>query len=358
MQISLVLACFIVISNVATPKILHLSFHKGCINDFEHAAQASGVQVTSWFIVENREALQRFDDQSSGNAIYNIGHERAARIWKKHKNYFDSFDAIIVSDTAPLSRIFLQNGWKKPLIIWICNRFDYYDGASLDCDFPDQEYYDLFAKAITQSNVRIISYTPYEYHYARKKGIHMGDFTIKPLGLPCQTASFISSIPASLSKSDTLFIPPYLTDQEKAFLLDRCQELHIPVFCGRYNGPCDLKDFKGIIHFPYQFSNLALFENIHQGLVYFVPTLRFINELVHEQHVPIRYISSVDVEWAEWYRPENKELFVYFDSWQDLNEKVEKTNYLAKMETIRTFAHNHRKIMLERWKSIFDYFNL
>ena len=43
-----------------------------------------------------------FDGISSGNALYNVGHERAQNIWNKHKDYFNQFDAIITSDTAPL----------------------------------------------------------------------------------------------------------------------------------------------------------------------------------------------------------------------------------------------------------------
>ena len=70
-----------------------------------------------------------------GNAVYNIGHQRAETVWNRHKDYFDKFDVIVTSDTAPLSRIFLQNGWRKPLIIWVCNRFDYCDYASLDLVF-------------------------------------------------------------------------------------------------------------------------------------------------------------------------------------------------------------------------------
>lgn len=157
--------------------ILHMSFHKGCINEFNAVGKALGLQVTSWFIQSD---LPRFDGSSTGGAIYNIGHERAEKVWNLHKDYFEQFDAVITSDTAPLSRIFLQNGWKKPLIIWVCNRFDYYDAASLDCHFPDQEYYDLFKQAATMPNVKIISYTPYEHIYAAQKGIDIGTLTIKP----------------------------------------------------------------------------------------------------------------------------------------------------------------------------------
>src|SRR3990172_2220243 len=79
-------------------------------------------------------------------------------------------------------RIFLQHGWQKPLIIWICNRFDFYDKYTRDHPFPDQEYYDLFNKATKQDTVKIIGYTPYEHEYVATKGITTGGLTIKPIG--------------------------------------------------------------------------------------------------------------------------------------------------------------------------------
>src|SRR6185437_1116376 len=120
-------------------KILHLTFHKGCAKEVEAVAQIFGHEVTTWWIPDLTAGS--FDGTSSGNALYNIGHDRAERIWNLHKETFQQFDAVITSDTAPLARVFLQNGFTKPLIIWICCRFDYSDQASLDCEFPDPEFY-------------------------------------------------------------------------------------------------------------------------------------------------------------------------------------------------------------------------
>src|SRR5271154_4177159 len=125
------------LSHAKQLKVLHLSFHKGCSKDFEYIAQQLDLDLSSLFIQE--QPSRWLDGKTVGSAIYSIGHDRAAAIWEKHKNYFDQFDVIITSDTAPLARIFLQNKWSKPLIIWICNRFDYCDQASRDCNFPDQE---------------------------------------------------------------------------------------------------------------------------------------------------------------------------------------------------------------------------
>lgn len=247
-------------------RILHIGFHTGCIKDFNEVARELGLEVTNWYLLGDRP---RFDGFSMGNAVYNIGHRRAEQVWNLHKDYFDQFDVILTSDTAPLSRIFLQNGWKKPLVIWICNRFDYCDPASLDCQFPDKEYYDLFQKAMTMPNVKIISYTPVEYMWAASKGVQIGTETIKPVGSHETTyrKGNQSSIPADIHKSDTLFVPGiYMNDTQKNYFIEQCKSHKIPIYYGRYNGPYDLKDFKGVIYMPYQWSNLALFENIYNIL--------------------------------------------------------------------------------------------
>lgn len=183
-------------------KVLHLTFHRGCANEIEIVAQRLSLDLTTWYIQELPPYF--FDEVSNGSCLYNIGHDRAERIWNKHKAYFELFDIILTSDTAPLSRIFLQNKWAKPLIIWVCNRFDYCDHASLDCDFPDDEYYRLFSQASKQNNVAIIGYTEFEHVYAESKGIHLGNLTIQPSGA-CTKSSAYSLIPANILKNSTFF---------------------------------------------------------------------------------------------------------------------------------------------------------
>jgi hypothetical protein len=336
-------------------RILHMGFHAGCIKDFDDVARELGLEVTNWYILGDRP---RFDGYSLGNAVYNIGHRRAEQVWDKHKDYFDQFDVIVTSDTAPLSRIFLQNGWKKPLVIWICNRFDYCDYASLDCIFPDQEYYDLFQKAMMMPNVKIISYTPVEYLWAASKGVQIGADIIKPVGSHETTyrKGNESAIPANVDKTKTIFVPGiYMNDMQKSYIIEQCKNHNISVYCGRYNGPYDLKDFKGILYMPKQWSNLALFENIYNGLVHFVPSEKFIRDAIR-QGFPILYctLDPIYFEESEWYREENECLFVYFDSWEDLAEKVRTTDYKKRSEIIKQFAARHRQTMVARWKVVFD----
>ncbi len=331
-------------------KILHMSFHQGCINDVEEMARELGIEVTSWF-VQAHPRVEYDGETRLTNAIYNVTHDRAQKVWDINKEYFEEFDVIITSDTAPLSRIFVQNDFKKPLIVWICNRFDYADGETAR-GFPDREYYDLFRKAATMPNVRIVSYTPYEHVYARRRGVEVGTLTINPVGrLPIAWDESKSSIPKHIKKSEHLFLYPRLDGQHQVnFIQKACAEVGLKVYHGQYNGPEDLTGFKGVLYFPYAWSNLALFEDLQQGIVHFVPSEKFVKELGHR----VRTVTLSEFELCDWWAPEFRQFLVYFDSWQDLKNKVATTNYAKLSAKVRAGGAAHRAEMLNRWQQIFD----
>ncbi len=354
----LLLAIFFMSGASAQLKVLHLSFHKGCINDFKEVARELSLDLTSWYIHDNRID---FDGVTTSNAIYNIGHDRAQRVWDRHKDYFNSFDVVITSDTAPLSRIFMQNNFKKPLIIWICNRFDYFDAGSRDCPFPDQEYRILMDKAWVRSNRFVIGYTPYEHFYARNKGVDTGDAIIKPIGtLPNVDWNEVhTAIPKEITKEETLFIFPRFDSQHQVdFIRNSCAYVGLKTCSVRYNGPDDLTNFKGVIFIPYAWSNLAMFENLQRGIVHFVPSERFLRQLIG-QRAPIRgltrglFACRQMSQLNEWYCPEYRDVLVYFDSWQDLANKVATIDYAAMSKKIKERGVRHRQQMLQRWGDVF-----
>lgn len=337
-------------------KLLHLTFHRGCANDIEFISKKLSLDLTTWYIPDLPPYF--FDGVSQGSVLYNIGHDRAERIWNKHRKYFESFDVILTSDIAPLSRIFLQNKWSKPLIIWVCNRFDYYDGASLDSDFPDKEYYRLFSKAAKQKNVTIISYTEIEHIYAKTKGVHLENLTIKPSGGDFITEKKISSIPKAVIKEETYLLPPYHNETIFMNLSEHCRKLGIRNYCGRYNGPKDLQDFKGVIHIPYAWSNLSLFENMHLGIPYFVPSKAFMLSLISKgAHFQDPHLTKKFLSVCEWYSGIYDPFIVYFDSWNDLIEKLDTYDYQGNKEKILDLAMKHQEETLSLWQKIFNNLN-
>jgi hypothetical protein len=80
------------------------------MKDFEDVARELDLDLTSWFVQRLPQGF--WEGFHAGNEIYNVSHRRAQRVWALHHEFFKQFDVIVTSDTAPLSRIFLQNGWR------------------------------------------------------------------------------------------------------------------------------------------------------------------------------------------------------------------------------------------------------
>ncbi len=334
-------------------KILHITHHEGCEIDFNFVCSKLGHDVV----------VQHADWN------YNMTKKLSKDLWEKHKDYYNSFDVIVTSDTAPLSRIFLQNNYNGKLIIWVCNRFDYADNATNQFrmikdktklikvyDFPDKEYYDLFKSAALNKNVKIYSYTKFEHEYALKhRGVHWNH---ENLIKPCSCIEFeaISGFPDGIIKADVFFITRYHNDNILLDLKQKCDDLDIPNYRGTYNGPADLKGIKGIIHIPYAWSNLALFENWSLGNVYFIPSEKFLLEL--SKTGDFFWSPPFDVsliQSSEWYLPEHKELFIYFDNWEELKKMTEDKELISSTRIkVKEFSKKHLDLMLEKWKTAIE----
>lgn len=325
------------------PKILHISFHKGCIREIEAVAKNLDWNLTSLYVQEYW-SKEKFDGVTKNNGIYNITAQRAHNIWTRHQAYFNQFDIIITSDTAPLARIFLQNSYHGKLIIWVCNRFDYYDKSSGERGFPDQAYYDLLSGATRNPKIKFIAYNEFETFYALNKKIDIGNECIKPCGFSWGNQDQDHKI-----ASTDFFVPPYINNQNLD-LLKICKQQQIPAVSFQYDGPEQLKNAKGIINIPGAWSNFALFENLANGVPYFVPSKKFMLHLLeHGAWMPNSNFAKADLHLSEWYNPAMQDVMVYFDSWDDLKYKIETSDFMLLKNRCLAFANEHKKKMLKKW---------
>jgi hypothetical protein len=327
-------------------KILHITFHEGCQKNINFVCQSLG------HTVETQKATWN----------YNIGFDRAKEIWNQYKDYYNQFDAIITSDTAPLSRIFLQNNYDSKLIIWICNRFDYYDASTIDCEFPDNQYYDLMRSTKYKKNVKVFSYTAFEYEYAQKyRNVDFGSNIIKPCAF-IEDNTTNSAFSNNLEKSKIFVIPRYHNDMLFMNLAAKCDELGINNFPHHYNGPSDLKDIKGIIHLPYSWSNFSIFEQWSIGNVHFIPSYSYMMNLYLQNNYHIQEAYGVKdglFSCSEWYLPEHRDLFIYFDSWDHLKQLTIDDNLIMnKKNKCLAFSEQHTNKMLQLWDNAITNWNL
>lgn len=321
-------------------RVLHVTHHAGCKIAVDFVCAELGHEV----------------ETQHANWNYNMSADLADEIWNEHKEYYNGFDVVVTSDTASLSRIFLQNNFDNRLIIWVCNRFDYHDVVTNIVGFPDPAFYDLFRNASNMPNVSVRSYTKFEHEYAMKyRNVAWDTDVVKPCNFTDKQS--VSAFPDHIDKSEVFLVTRYHNDNIFMDLKAVCDGLGIPTYRGEYNGPTDLKGIRGIIHIPYAWSNLALFENWAMGLVYFIPSKHFLLELASTK--PNFFWSppfdTSLIESSEWYLPEHKDLFAYFDSFGALCRMTKDDEMINGMKSkIKEFSDKHITHTLAQWKTLFD----
>jgi len=248
----------------------------------------------------------------------------------------------------------LQNQSKIPLIVWICDRFDYCDKAHLDCNFPDPEYYRLFDEAKNLSHVAVVANTAFEHAYAQTKGVNSGTLIIKPSGSSECTEG--ADKPSLDDRENTIYIPMYHNEHIFMDLSLHLAGLGIQNSCRRHNGLGDLTAYKAIVHLPYSWSTIALFENIKIGIPYFIPSESFFYKLCSRGsywHQNKEFLFDKKMyKLSEWYNKENRDLFVYFSSWKDLQEKMHSCDYVEKRKFIADFAKRQQARTLVQWTEV------
>ncbi|MCH9622007.1 MAG: hypothetical protein S4CHLAM20_14410 [Chlamydiia bacterium] len=357
---NLCILCFVFA--FSKPKVLHITFHpSGCPGEIKALSKHFDFDLTTWIIPNQKYG--DLDPSSYPMDNYMMTHEKADRIFKKHKETFESFDLIITSDVAPLSRIFLQNNWQKPLIVWVCNRFDLCVIKRKHKIFPDPEYYELFENAKNFDNIAIIGYTNYErVHAFKNKNITSIKETIPPTGLN-EDFSSKKAIKKRLDKENRFFVRRYINEKNYG-ILQKLEKINIQYYCGPYAGSQDLKDFKGMIHIPIVMSNFFLWENLKQGIIHFIPSKKFYKELYETKAIQFwdwtkagswwSFIPTDEIfENSDWYNDKLAPYIVYFDSMEHLKQLTEEIDFEAKRKDIKAFHKRHVDYCLSKWDEVF-----
>jgi hypothetical protein len=267
-------------------KILAIGFHKGALDSLRDVID----EIDTWLVPIDKNEFH-----------YNMTRDRALMLWEKYKEKFDSYGAIITTDTTALSRIFLEGKYQGRLIIWICNRFDYADGSFLF----DRGYYDLLRNTMQMNNVRVAAYSKYDKIYASKEGIYVDD-VIKPVFKP-------------RAGNDVFDGGYYMPDYQNNYTFDIANRTLFPIKTGRHTDE-ELKSFYSIVHLPYHWQGVAEMSALRYLIPYYVPTKQLLFNLLATGKYWFQ--NQVDVykyiDLCNFYDKENKAVF-YFDSIDDIH---------------------------------------
>lgn len=318
-----------------SPSVLHITFHAGCEKDLQCVASH-----LSW----NLSTLMLLREDGACNEWYTMTDDIVDRLWSKFESQIMAADIVIVSDTAPLARLFAKRPVKQ-LIVWVCNRINYSCTVS--------SYAEEVRRLSREPWVSYVAYTPFECEYAGRHGFDVAwKGTIRPLG------SVQTPMPEAAHNAE-IFIGAYHND---AIALD-LRSLVRPLVesagfrigdASRYAGAAELQTYAAVVHIPYAASNLALFEALANGIPYLLPSQRLMQSwidkkeplpLLSDLFVPDRNASAI-----EWYR--FTECFLTFDSLEEIPRLLQADCLAACRQRLVQRYAAHKHVVLAQWGHI------
>jgi hypothetical protein len=252
-----------------------------------------------------------------------------------------------------LARPLLQNisHHNIKIIIYITNRFNWGDW-----NLNDREYYELYSNLSNHENVIFIADNKYDIYWSSL--FHIKFFKN---GLIRNCPEISNQIITSINNK--FFIYDRGTNLNHYICHLDNRQISYDIYGGknypRFRNQEHICEYKGIIHLPYQTNIMSLWENLGYFIIYFIPSKQLITEWIlnenwyyWEESRKSRYILLKSIEYAEWYQDENKDLFVYFDNWDDLKQKIEETNYEDKKRMIQNYIIRNNINYLHQWNEI------
>ena len=337
-----------------TNQILHISHHIGCFRDQEYILNELGFEVTN----------HKFYDDT-----FHITKEIADEFWKDHKDQLNDFDYILTSDTASLSRIFLENQdeFTSKLVIWICNRFDYRMES-------EKEFYRLFSKAEENPNIKIVPYSYFEKVWCKEKGTDLTNHQhIKPYGININDHE--ENIPETeyfermygkeneLPDADVI-IPIYHNDNIFFNMKEFLSNKNIQVYNGGFKTIDQLKKYNAFVTMPDAFSKFLCFELIHAHIPAILPSKDFFYELSKRPNYFFNIWGSGGanllqkdwIDWCEWYDPELTNCRFYYNSFDEIPEIILSIDKQSMKDEFDRGSKYLEANSLSLWKNFYEKF--
>lgn len=323
-------------------KILHISNHIGTTSNANNVILYLEKQYPDikYEITHMKWAYSYYITEKQANAIFAQLHV-----------YIQLFDILLFTDTPMCARPFLQNidRLKCCIVQYVCNRIDW--GIWSLSGVRDSEFMELFKKVSHHPRMRIIADNRYDQYYAGLLGVKF---------------IFNDCVRLCPALCDNIIMPSNTIT--KLFIQNRGNEI------GNYYGILDglgiqydvfgegfekyrdrehICEYIGILHLPYQVNIQSLWENLGYNIVYFIPSARFLRELIEtcawyywEEKTKGVNLLSKSIELSEWYAGDLCQCFEYFDNWAELG---------AKYQTFTSNARNFPAWYIERRLTIYKH---
>lgn len=302
-------------------KVFHYSMHNGCASDIENFLKKYNADLTT-ILPKERQTEKYIIDSNKSNEL-----------WELHKENFLNSDILIFSDTIPFSRPVLERLELIPnntkIILWVTNRFNYANES-------DQSYYQLLDEVKNDPRIYFLYANKFEKFYLNNfiKIPEDKEFFFTPYGKRDRNQFNLAN---KKDHNQKLFVMSYQNEKEFYPLYDELNSLGIDFYSKKdwiptdeYPGPYEIETCSAILHIPYSWGTIALWEYMALGKTFILPSLNWLNKTYQERYLFFQTQKSIDLIsiLSEWYCEENKNLFVYFEEISDIEHIVKNKNLL------------------------------
>lgn len=350
-------------------RFFNIDLHIAVIGDLKDIFESLGHEVESksisghaWVLGKDKDKPKVINEKNWEN----LNPEMAEQFYQEYKDYLSQFDGFIV--THATSFALLYEKFNKPIIIVNSTR---YENNFVKDPVRWKWLNNFLIKGVNENRIFIISNNKGDQAYL-KYYTGLDSELIPNLCLYTKAVytgknkGFImKGVRRRFNPSPSLFKNPELIQNNQLPKNYKWQELY---------------DFQGVIHFPYNISTMSVFEQYSANVPLFFPSKDFLLKL--RAAYPKAILSELSfyqvfkmkppkeknnpdntndpkviqkwIDEADFYDQENMPYIQYFDSFSDLENKLENSDLKLISSQMKKHNEQRKKIVYKKWQEILD----
>lgn len=314
-------------------RLLNIDLHISVISDVMYILKdlyGDGVEIVNHSISGHNWVFNRpiiVPDVINQFTWKNIDENMIEEFYQRQKHYCQHFDGFIVTHTPVFALLYEK--FNKPIIV--VNSCRYEQPYSFNGDIEKWDW--LNKKLANMKNLHIISNNKADQEYL-KLGTGLDSIHIPSLCL--YTNAKYNPTKENVIQHGTIESP--------------------------YEWK-ELYSYKGIYHIPYEISTMSIFEQYSANVPLFFPSKTFLkkkkglNSVYGRGNLHPNVSICEDLGWwidrADYY-DDNMKHVIYFDSMDDLEEKIKTTDFEKVSKLMEEHNVVRKKQVYDLWRNIFN----
>jgi hypothetical protein len=351
-------------------KFFNLDCHVSVIADIRQILESMGHEVDSWSVSGHNWVFGKNStkvDIVNQDTWHSLDKQMSDEFYERYKDELSKYDAFIC--TYPPSFAMLYEKFDKPIIIQIPIRYE----VPFHKSENNWNYFNQYLRdGIDKNKIFVTANSEYDKQYF--------EFFVNR---HCEL------IPSICEYTNTTWTPTkeqFLYSGRLPINFDERDVINKSNL-GKYDWS-DITSFKGIIQIPYTCSTMSIFENYTSNIPMFFPSLKFMMQLYQNysdfvlseltwnrifgtsrqsiidcdrENDPNRFdnleIMEKWISLSDFYNQEWMPHLIYFDSFEDLAQKLVNTDLVGVNKQMEEFNKKRKELIYSKWSNLIDKIN-